>query len=583
MLLRLWICLGLLIALISLILGVALDQRCYAGLLLLVPIALVCYALRRRSKAQQRLDQLRSTWGREDTRSREFERIEKQYRLCVGDADPENSLDNQTWADLNLDDVYSKIDRTFSTPGETVLYSMLRRPEIDGNLLKDRGNVIRLWETNQQGRETLRLALLGLGREASADPTSLLWGQRPAQIPFRWLFPLLAWLALATLVTPFFWGQEAWIWFVIPLFAVNLLITSRVRRRVLFRLSTLRYLGSLINAGAKIGRLAYPEVAKYTEDLTRLAAATSPLVKKARLLDPGRGASGEMGDILNEYVGTFFLVEVRIFCKILRELEEHLDELRRLYWLVGELDALQSAASFRASLPGYTEPEFVDNGLVLELTDGCHPLLSDPVPNSIAITSKGVFVSGSNMAGKSTFLRTVGVNAILAQTISTCCAAAYRGSLFRIISSINQADRLDEGKSYYLKEAERLLAIIRAAEGTTPPLCIVDELLKGTNSAERFSASVEIVKYLCQQRAIVIVASHDIDLARILQDQCANYHFSDRFEGGGLQFDYRLRKGISSTRNAITLLESLGYPPQIVESARRRLASRHSSPGRSEE
>ncbi len=117
--LQLWICLGLLIVLISLVLGAALDQRCYVGLLLLVPIALGCYTLRRRSKAQQFLDQLKSAWGGEDKRSREFERIEQQYRNCVGETDPANSLDNQTWADLNLDDVYSKIDRTFSTPGDS--------------------------------------------------------------------------------------------------------------------------------------------------------------------------------------------------------------------------------------------------------------------------------------------------------------------------------------------------------------------------------------------------------------------------------------------------------------------------------
>ena len=564
--------LGLLITLISFVLGAALDPRFYLGLLLLAPVASAYITLRRRSKNQQRRDQLRSAWGREDTRSRAFERIERYFRDCVGDTDPAHSLDNHTWADLNLDDVFAKIDRTFSTPGETVLYSMLRRPEIEGDPLNGRRDVIRLWETNQQARETLQLELLELGRESDADLHGLLWGQRPAPMPFKWLFSLLALLAVAAVITPFFWRQEAWIWLVVPLFIVNLLITYRVRRHVFCRLSTLRYLGSLITVGARIGRLAYPEVAGHAGELTRLTTATSPLARKAYLLNPGRGVSGEMSDIFNEYVGTLFLIEVRMFCRVLGELEERLDELRRLYWLVGELDALQSVASFRAGLPGYAEPEFVDDGLLLHLTEGRHPLLSDPVPNSIAITSKGVFVSGSNMAGKSTFLRTVGVNAILAQTISTCCAAAYRGSFFRIISSINQADRLGEGKSYYLMEAERLLGIIQAAEAPTPPLCIVDELLKGTNSTERFAASVEILKYLCQQRAIVIVASHDTDMARILQEEYENYHFSDQFAESGLQFDYHLRKGISSTRNAITLLDSLGYPSGIVESARRRLA-----------
>jgi len=341
---------------------------------------------------------------------------------------------------------------------------------------------------------------------------------------------------------------------------------------VLFRLPTLRYLGSLINVGQRIGKLPYREVVGRAADLMQLATAASPLARNALLLNPGRGASSEVGDLLDEYIGTFFLVEVRMYCRVLGELERHLEDLRRLHTLVGELDALQSVASFRAGLPGCCEPEFVEDGPLLQLTDGFHPLLANPVPNSISISSRGVFVSGSNMAGKSTFLRTVGVNAILAQAIGTCCGSSYRGSLLRVISSINQADRLGEGKSYYLKEAERLLAIIQATEGPTPPLCIVDELLKGTNSAERFSASVEILSYLCRRKAIVIVASHDTDLARTLEDHCDNYHFSDQFAESGLTFDYRLRKGITSTRNAITLLDFLGYPQTIVDSAKQRLA-----------
>ena len=572
MVLRLWISVGLLILLASFVLGEALDQRYYAGLLLLALHVWVGHAIRRRSKVQQSLVELRSAWGCEDPRSRDFEQVEQYYRDSVGGTEPADFLDKQTWMDLNLDEIYSKIDRTISTPGETVLYGMLRRPETDETLLKDRADVIRLWETNQQARETLQLELLGLGREGDADLHGLLWGLRPAQVPFGWLFSVVAVLALAAVTTPFWWRAEAWLWVVIPVFAVNLLITYRMRRRVLCRLPTLRYLGSLINVGARLGRLAHPQVAGRVEELTKLTAATATLANETRFYYPGRGVSGEMGEILSEYVGTFFLIEVRMYCKVLAELEHHLDDLRRLYWLVGELDALQSVASFRVSLPGYSEPQFVDDRLLLQVTESWHPLLSDPVPNSITITSKGVFVSGSNMAGKSTFLRTVGVNAILAQTISTCCAAAYRASFFTIISSINQADRLGEGKSYYLMEAERLLAIIRAAQGTTPPLCIIDELLRGTNSTERFSASVEILKHLCQQDAIVVIASHDTDLARTLRDHCENYHFSDQFTESGLQFDYRLRKGISSTRNAIALLDFLGYPSQIVESARSRLA-----------
>ena len=128
------------------------------------------------------------------------------------------------------------------------------------------------------------------------------------------------------------------------------------------------------------------------------------------------------------------------------------------------LDALQSVASYREELPDYVEPNFLDQEVLLDIKDARHPLLTDPVPNSITIRGKGITITGSNMAGKTTFLRTLGANAILAQTIYTCLATFYTAKPFRIISLISETDSLIEGKSYYLVQAEHLLRMIRSCE-----------------------------------------------------------------------------------------------------------------------
>ena len=180
------------------------------------------------------------------------------------------------------------------------------------------------------------------------------------------------------------------------------------------------------------------------------------------------------------------------------------------------------------------------------------------------------------MSGKSTFLRTLGVCAVLAQSAYTCPAKTYRGSIFRIVSSVSLVDDLMQGKSFYFVEAERLLAMIRSSQGTAPVLCMVDELLRGTNSTERLAASEEILSYLAKNNAVVVAATHDVELVDHLDELYVNYHFNDSVDTSGLNFDYQLRPGRATSTNAINLLEHLNFPDEIVENARRK-ALKHSA------
>jgi len=192
--------------------------------------------------------------------------------------------------------------------------------------------------------------------------------------------------------------------------------------------------------------------------------------------------------MFQQYVTIFYLAEVRGFFRSLSFIDENRDALQRLFLVVGEIDALQSAASFRASLAYYCQPEFVEaNGLTLE--EAYHPLLSDPVPNSIEVSDRGILITGSNMSGKSTFLRTVGVNVLLAQSIYTCLAKEYRSCPLRLLTSIGRADNVIEGKSYYLEEALSILRVIEALNEELTTLVILDELYRGTNSEERIFAA----------------------------------------------------------------------------------------------
>jgi DNA mismatch repair ATPase MutS len=277
-------------------------------------------------------------------------------------------------------------------------------------------------------------------------------------------------------------------------------------------------------------------------------------------------------DIVLEYIKIFFLLEVRSFYRTIKEVQLRIEPLRTIYNIVGELDAAQAIASYREGLPHYTKPRLINGSAELRIDRGYHPLIEEAVTNSIMIKDKGVLITGSNMSGKSTFLRTIGVNVILAQTIYTCFADNYEAGFLRVSSSISKSDDLTLGKSFYYMEAERLLKLIQSADFDIPSILIIDELLSGTNYIERLAASEAILEYLIKQNCLVVVATHDLDLAGKLFHTYQCYHFTDRVTEEGLNFDYKLREGITRTRNAIKLLNYLNYPQRIVEKATSNIA-----------
>ena len=226
------------------------------------------------------------------------------------------------------------------------------------------------------------------------------------------------------------------------------------------------------------------------------------------------------------------------------------------------VSALMSAATITVS----TQASTVQAAAILKAEGICHPLVSEPVANSIT-ADRPVLLTGSNASGKSTFLKTLAVNAILAQTVHTVLADAYEASYFRILSSMALRDDLAKKESYYIVEIRSLKRIMDASEGQYPLLCFVDEVLRGTNTAERIAASSRILRYLAEKHALVFAATHDLELTSLLNDVYENYHFSEQVRDDIVVFDYRLKPGKANSRNALKLLKMMDYPKEITDSA----------------
>ena len=196
-----------------------------------------------------------------------------------------------------------------------------------------------------------------------------------------------------------------------------------------------------------------------------------------------------------------------------------------------------------------------------------HPLIENAVSNSID-TKKGVLLTGSNASGKSTFLKTIGINVLLAQSVHTVLAKSYKAPLLRIYSSMALKDDIYEGDSYYIVEIKSMKRIIDAAkEEGNPVLCFVDEVLRGTNTVERIAASTEILKFLTDSGVNCFAATHDIELTQLLKDKYDLYHFEGNVSDNDVHFDYMLKKGPATNRNAIKLLSVLGYDSSLVDNA----------------
>jgi DNA mismatch repair ATPase MutS len=236
-------------------------------------------------------------------------------------------------------------------------------------------------------------------------------------------------------------------------------------------------------------------------------------------------------------------------------------------WLrtLGEIEALLALAAYSYEHPADPFPEFAPQGTCFESDGIGHPLLPTQlcVRNDVRLGEdvQGLLVSGSNMSGKSTLLRAVGINAVLAMAGAPVRAGRLRLTPLRVGASIRINDSLQEGSSRFYAEITRLRRLFDLAGDDPPLLFLLDELLQGTNSKDRRIGAEGLVRALFNRGAIGLVSTHDLALAEIEappNGHLQNVHFQDAFAGGRMVFDYKLRPGVVTKSNGLELMRSIG-------------------------
>ena len=508
---------------------------------------------------------LRKKWSFFEDRNRNFNNISRYFKLNQAVDSNKFILDDRTWKDLDLDIVFSQIDRTLTIPGEQILYSLLRQPILRMKELSERLRLINLFSFNKEIREKLQIFLTQLGRKRGEYLVDMLWDEIPHYKKFTILYnyPLVVIPILIFLIV-LNYNNVALFGFII-IFLVNVIIHFRTKYKISEELNSIFYLGKLIHCASNLVYIEHSEFNLYRAYLKKALKKTSKITKKTSLIVRGEN------NFVYDYFNIFFLVEVRAFYSVLSLVKKYKKQLQEIFKTIGHLDAMISVSSYRAGLTEYVEPKFNNSSFYIKTEEIVHPLLKDPISNSITVKSNGILITGSNMSGKTTFLKTIGVNLVLGQTINTCLARKFESQFFKIYTMIGREDNIIEGKSYYLDEVSALLRIVKTINKEPSRLCLLDELFRGTNSIERISASSEILLYLAKQGFCIFATTHDLELTRLVNSHFCNYHFQEDIQDYGIAFTFKIRKGVSSTRSAISLLRYLDYPKEITSAAEKKI------------
>lgn len=503
-------------------------------------------------------------------------------------------IDDITWNDLELERLYQKMDYTYSAAGEESLYTLLRCPVMDEAELSRREALISYFMENDKARVSYQLLFAGIGRTGKysiydyvdyLDSLEKRSNTRHIAVLVLLIFSIAGCFFDAALG-----GMAVGI-----LLTYNLLTYFKEKSDIDPYITTFSYFLRVLKMESSFSDFG-------SEQLRPLIAGMDESRKKFKkfglfssLCMNQDSMSGNPVDIVMDYV--FMLTHINLikFNSMLSEVQKYKKDIISIIETMGYIESMISIGAYRASLEAYCLPEFMDddgeksqsgeggvkeqakeqeNGAVIDRKlsgeNLYHPLIGEPVKNSVSLR-KGMILTGSNASGKSTFLKTVALAQIMAQTIHTVCADKYSTGYYEVYTSMALRDSLEQKDSYFIVEIKSLKRIIdRAARKNTKIMCFVDEVLRGTNTVERIAASSEILYNLQKSGVFCFAATHDIELVSILENSYENYHFEETIEENDVKFNYILRNGKATSRNAIRLLGVLGYDEKITEKAEKR-------------
>lgn len=536
-------------------------------ILVLIPITSYLYGIfliKKREK--QQMETFSSTFGKEKFSVSSLPKESSGYWEYIRKKYPDQPyVDATTWHDLSMDEIFMQINNCHTSPGEEMLFATLHQNN------KKPTNQVEVFEQMQQYllehpdmRIKLQTHLTRLGKSPSASLVYLFASPKSFS-PYKQ--KLVSWLGYAPLLSIplIFVNPVAAFVFLLASAGLNLWIFFQFTQKLQFEHPVIAYLNFFLHAVKQVFNTLplelLPEGEKAEQAFSHFKNIAATL---SRVTELNVQADNEFV-MMGRFMQAIFLRQVMSYNKGTKIVQKNLNDLYFLYEYFGNLDMAISIAAYRQSLPYYCLPEYHEE-LVISTKEVYHPLLPRGVANNLS-TERSIILTGSNASGKSTFLKTIAINAIFAHSINTCCADGFSIPNAPVYTSMAISDSIFRGESYFIAEIKSIKRILSAIE-LSPCLCFIDEILRGTNTIERIAASTAILEQISTLPCLCMVATHDIELTEIFKNLYAFYHFREILAENDILFDYKLYSGPSKTKNAIELLNLLGFEKSVTAKAK---------------
>jgi hypothetical protein len=515
------------------------------------------------SPRRRLLEELRASWGRPGTKD---EWLARRYFELTRGAGVAPHVDDRTWDDLEFPRIFATLDTTITRLGSQFLFRQLRTYP-DG-----RQEEAAAYQTSQalrsdRGlREQIQLILAHLRADSCAEIADTLFARPLKNLRYPHLIVLWSLVCIAVLVSVL---ALSWTWLLIlPFFAANVAIFGWIAPREYRLVETLKSCEKLVRVADRLARLgpgvgAQSSAGAHVPQLLELAAARETR-RRARRTFRWFALFQMLPFGLDQWLNLLCLAEFLAYIITVNRVVAVGAELRAIYEQVASLDAATAVAGFLERIGTHCSPVLSDEPSI-EIQAGRHPLLGRQTANSVTLRNRSALVSGSNMAGKTTFIKMIGINIILGRTLGVCLASRAIIPRAAVRACVRGTQSVESGKSRYFAEAEAMLEFLSSAERGEAAVLLIDEPFSGTNTRERVAAARAVLAAL-GRRCQVLATTHDVELQELLGDRFEQFHFREDADVEGF-FDYRLRPGACTEGNALRLLAKLGFPRPIVEDA----------------
>ena len=510
-------------------------------------------------------EKLLSEFGHLKSDSFDFENIESYFRK-KDNTNTFQTLSDKTCNDLDFQELFMFIDRTNSRVGQQFLYNKLRNIPVDSteNIRNER--LLDEFTNNADFRVSVQSQLRKLNdREVFYIATLF---QNEILQPPKWYFivPLLSFASVLAFVLAFF--NPVLFLVILGLSVINIVIHFWNKKNVFNYFSSIPQLSKLNGVAQELYK--HDSLNEINPDLIKSANVINKVSNRMSFFNLEVKLQSDQQIFfwaMLELVKIVFLIEPLFLFGTLKRIDTKRSEIEDVFQFVGEVDAMISIASLRKGLTNFCIPKITDEQKKLTAQEVYHPLIENCVKNNLEVNDKSILLTGSNMSGKTSFIRTIAINVITGLTINTCFAEQFSMPRVRVFSAIRISDDLMNDRSYYFEEVMTIKEMITESKSENANLFLLDEIFKGTNTVERISAGKAVLSSLNEDNNIVFVSTHDIELADLLKNEYDLYHFSEIIDHNTVDFDYKLKDGKLKNRNAIRILQINDYPESIIKEA----------------